>query len=535
MDKAFEMGKFSAVGSFQLFVGQAVSTIILAVGTLILARFMSPEEYGLYSIALLPALMISLFQDWGVRSALTKYIAYFKAVNKDEDLREVIVAGLTFEIATGLAFSFLSLVLASFIGSTIFRRPESTSLISFASITIFSGMLLSASQSGFVGFGRMELNSFTTICQSVAQSVLSPILVFIGYGALGATLGSTISSLVAGIIGLATFYFMLFRKSKRIHTGRDKLTRTIKTMLHFGVPVSISSNSIALLTQFYGFMMAFFCSDAIIGNYKIATNFAVILTFLAFPISTVLFPVFSKVNPQSEHELLKTIFVSSVKYTVSLLIPATMAVMVLSKPMVGTLYGDKWTHAPFFLTLYVASNFTTVLGSLSLSSLLTGLGETKIILKMSIISLGFGLPLAFLLIPTLGVTGLIVATILYKVPSLFWGLNWLWKKYKVKIDFESSAKILTASTIAVATTYLFLNFLNAAEWTKLATGGIIFLAVYIITAPPIGAITESDINNLRTIFSGLGSISKLINIPLSLIEKITVFHPLKKTFKPSQT
>ena len=41
MEKAFEMGKTSATGSFQLLIGVATSTIIMAVGTIILARLMT--------------------------------------------------------------------------------------------------------------------------------------------------------------------------------------------------------------------------------------------------------------------------------------------------------------------------------------------------------------------------------------------------------------------------------------------------------------------------------------------------------------
>ena len=57
MEKILEIGKKSAEGSFQLFVGVAVSTIIMAIGTIILARLITPEEYGLYSIALILSLI----------------------------------------------------------------------------------------------------------------------------------------------------------------------------------------------------------------------------------------------------------------------------------------------------------------------------------------------------------------------------------------------------------------------------------------------------------------------------------------------
>ena len=523
MDKALEMGKVSATGSFHLFIGQAASTIIMAVGTIILTRLMLPEEYGLYSIALIPSLMISLFRDWGAGSAMTKYIAHFRATNNDDDIHDVITAGLTFEVVTGLVLSFLSLFLASFLASTIFHRPELTSLISIASITIFSGSLLTASKSSFIGSEKMQFNSLIMICQSIIKSVAAPLLVFVGYGALGAVLGYTFSFLIAGFTGLIMLYFILLRNRRRTKTNRNKTFKTLKTMLHYGVPLSISSILAGFRTQFYSFMMAFFCSDILIGNYQAGTNFAVLLTFFTFPISTVLFPAFAKLDPQNEHQLLKNVFAASVKYTALFLVPATMAVMVLSKPMIGTLFGEKYVYAPLFLTLYVINNLFVVFGGTIMGSFLTGLGETKMLMKLGILTMSFGLPLAFLLIPTLGITGVILGSIFAGLPSLLLGLRWIWKRYQAKADFKSSTRIFIASAIATVASYLSLNLVNVADWIKLATGGIVFLATYILTAPVIGAISQSDINNLRAMLSGLGIISKLINIPLIIAEKASEF------------
>ncbi len=514
------MGKISATGSFQLFVGVATSTAIMAVGTIILARLLSPAEYGLYSVALIPSLMINLFRDWGVNSAMTKYIAHFRAAEKDEDIRDIIVAGLIFKISTGLVLSLLSIFLADFIASTIFHRPESAPLISIVSITVFSGSLLTAVQWSFVGFERIELNSLTLICQAVVKSVLSPLLILLGLGALGAVLGHTFSFLLTSIIGLTMLYFFLFRNLKRIRINRFEMSKTLRNMLHYGVPLSISGIQEGFLLQFYSFMMAFYCSDVMIGNLKVATNFAVILTFLTVPISTVLFPAFAKLGSQNEPRLLRTIFTSSVKYTAMLLVPATVAVMVLSKPMISTLFGGKWVYAPFFLTLYIISNLFSGFGILSVRSLLIGLGETKTLMKLSLLTLLIGLPSAFLLIPNLGIVGVIVGTIFAGLPSMFLGLYWIWKHYEAKADFKSSTRIFIASAIAAIATYLIMNLLNVADWIELATGGIIFIVAYVLVAPIIGAINQNDINNLRSMLSGLGFISRLINIPLVLAEKI---------------
>lgn len=350
MDKALKMGKDSATGSFQLFIGKTLSTVILAVGTIILGIFIKEADYGLYAIALIPVATILLFQDWGVSSAMTKYCAQYRSLNKEEDLRKIISAGFTFESATGIVLTVVSLLMANLVAS-IFGNPESAFLITLSSIAILFTSFFNAAQSVFVGFERMDLSSYTIICQAIVQSVLAALLVYIGYGALGAILGYTLSFLAAGIVATILLYFAIFRKLGRSTDGNSNLSQTLKPLLRYGVPLAMATILAGILTQFYSFIMARVVGLEInglemIGNYRIATNFAVLLTFFTFPISTVLFPAFAKLNPQNENQLLKTVFASSVKYTSLFLVPATMAMMVLAKPIIGTLYGDKWLYAP---------------------------------------------------------------------------------------------------------------------------------------------------------------------------------------------
>lgn len=520
MQDALEMGKKSAAGSFHLFMGVASSTVIMAVAAIILARLMTPEEYGLYSVAFIPSYIAVLFRDWGVNSAIIKYVSRYRVENRRENVYEIIVSGLIFEAAAGLVLSAILFLLSNFVASTMLCRPQASPLIMTASVTVFAGALLTASQSSFIGFERMELNSLTSICQALVKTVASPVLVFIGFSAFGATLGYTLSYLVAAIVGLAALYLIVFRELKAENTGKISVLQTLKRMLRYGVPLSLASIISGFAAQFYAFLMAIHCADAMIGNYQIATQFATLLTFFTIPISTVMFPVFSKINPEKDHELLNTVFVSSVKYTAALLVPATMAIMVLSKPMISTLYGEKWTYAPLFLTLYVINNFFVLFGGLILGSLLTGLGETETQLKLSVITLALGIPLAFTLIPSMGIFGLILTGIVTGISSTSIGLYWVWKHYKTKADIKSSAKILLASLTATATAFLITNIIVFAEWIELAVGGLAFLIAYLAVAPTIGAINQTDINNLKTMFSGLGAVSKLLNIPLATMEKL---------------
>src|SRR3972149_7590576 len=259
MDKALKMGKDSASGGFQLFVGKILSTVILSVGTIILGVIIKEGDYGLYAIALIPVATILLFQDFGVGSAMTKHLAQYRSVNKEEDLRKIITAGLTFEIVTGVVLTVISLLMANLIAS-ILGKPESAFLITLSSIAILFTALFTAAQSVFVGFERMDLSSYTIICQAAAQCVLSPLLVYIGtqqgYGALGAILGYTLSFLIAGIVATILLYFAIIRKLGRTTASNSSVLQTLKPLLRYGVPLAVATILAGLLTQFYSLLMA---------------------------------------------------------------------------------------------------------------------------------------------------------------------------------------------------------------------------------------------------------------------------------------
>jgi stage V sporulation protein B len=520
MDKATEMGKTSALGSVHLFLGVSISTIIAAVGTVILGILILPGDYGLYAVALIPISTLSMFQDWGIGSALVRYCAKYRATNEEVEQRKVIIAGLIFGAATGLVLTVVSLLLANFFASAIYHKPASAFLITLASVTIFSGAISSGTASIFTGFEQMKLNSYLSVIYAVVYGVLAPLLVYFGYGAKGAVIGYTSATVVQTVISMIFLYFFIFRKLPRFKINKSEVVQTLKSLLNYGVPLGIGNIVSGLASPIFAFLMASYISTVMIGNYKIATNFLVLMSFITVPIGNVLFPAFSKLDPRNEKNLLKTVFASSVKYTNLLVLPATMALLVLAKPLIGTLYGNKWSYAPPFLALTVVFYLLTFFGNRSYGSFLSAMGETKMLLKLSLLSLIISIPIAFLIIPSLGIIGIIIGLTAAGMPSLFIGLYLTWKHYGAKADFGASAKILLASVLAALTVYLFLNFFTAAYWFLLVVGSILFLAVYLISVPLVGAINQSELNNLRTMFSGIGIISKLLEIPLKIIEKL---------------
>jgi O-antigen/teichoic acid export membrane protein len=521
MDKIATMGRTSATGSLKLFIGKIISTVILAIGTIIVGRYISAGDYGLYTIAMVPAATFLLFQDWGISDALTKYCANYRASKREAELRSIILSGLIFMILTGLALTLLSLLAANFLAS-IFGKPGSAFLIAVSSITIFFTALSGFSISVIVGFERMGISSITAIISATVQGLLSPFLVYLGFGAFGAVVGFTAASVTSGVTGLVLLYFFILRKLPSDTTlSKAKIVQTLKLLLNYGVPLSIVVLLGGALVQIQNLAIASFVDVAIIGNFTIAVNFSVLISFFTLPLRTVLFPAFSKLDPLRDKQLLQPVYASSIKYSSLFLVPVITTLMILSAHVVDTLYGDRWIYAPLFLTLNVSGYFVVLLGSLSYNRFLYAMGETKILLKLSGLTLCIGIPLSLLLIPNFGVLGAIISNSLIAPSfSLIIGIYWTWKHYEIKMDFGNSVRILLASTIAGLTTYLFINTVDAVSWILLITGTVLFLIVYLISVPLIGAVNKTDIRNLRFMFSEMGIVAKFLEIPLTLFEKL---------------
>lgn len=524
-------GRSSASGGFWLFIGKMSSTVILAIATIAIGRLISVDDYGLYSVSLIPAATLLLFQDWGVSPALTKYCSQYRATNKITELRRMILAGLTFGVVTGTALTIVSLLISNFIATSVFSKPDSAFLMTLVSLTILPLSVTTGIDSIFIGFDRMRLKGLTMIVQSALYCGLAPLLVYVGYGAEGAVIGYVTSIVSTFILATILLYFVIYRKLDNDKKNESTLLESLKPLLLFGIPLAISSLIGGITAQFYSFMMASYVEEMMIGNYQIASNFAVALSFLTFPITTVLFPAFSKFNPQKELQTLKRIFVTSVKYTSLFIVPTSMALMVLSESLIGTLYGDKWFYAPAFLSFAVLSGLLRLLGNLSMTNFLNGIGKTKLVLKLSILTLATGVPVGLFLIPQFGIVGYIFVSFGANIPAIFVSIYWIWKNYRIKVDYKISAKIFLASTIAALITYLFLNLLAMTDWIQLLVGFFVFLIVYIFTAPLIGAINQNDINTLRAMFSNLAMISQLIDILLWLVEKLLKLRNKKSKFE----
>ncbi len=514
------MARVSARGSFNLLWGLVASAVILAVGSIIIARLLGPDNYGLYSIALAAPNLIGTFRDWGMNSAMVKYTAQYSAEEKPERVRRILLTGLLFEVILGASLSFVSFLLSGFIATDIFKRPI-TALIEISSFTILAGGFLNAAQAAFTGREHMKPNSLTLVFGALFRSVLSPVLVYVGFGVSGAVVGYTTGVMGGSLIGLILMmeiYHGLRREN--VFAEPLKVWETMKFMFRYALPLSFSTIFTSFLVQFYSFIIAIYASNFLIGNYAVANNFIVLLGFFATPITTMLFPAFSKLDAVKDKETLKIVFKSSIKYSSLLVIPPTIAVISLANPIVSALFGVKYASAPLFLALLAANYLLTAFGQLSTLNLISGQGKTGFYLKLAIVNTATGIALALLLVPTFGVIGLIMTTVFDGVPGLLISLYWIKKHYDASVDWISSAKILISSATSGGIAYIAVSLVSLSSWPKLIIGLTVFSATLLLSLTAIRALRKPDIDNLRLMTRELGPLGNITNKILNVLERM---------------
>jgi O-antigen/teichoic acid export membrane protein len=521
MSNAADIAKVSAKGGFNVLWGLVVSSIISAVGVIFIARLLGSDAYGLYTIALTAPNLFLIFRDWGMTYAMIRFTAKYRAEGRMDEVRSVLLSGLIFELVSGLVLCLLSFVLSDYLAGTVFNRPTLAPLMQIASFYILASAVVSAVSAAFTGLERMALNSVMTICQSIIKTVLIISLVLLGFGTSGAVIGLTTAVFIAGLIGVA-FLLVIYKSLPKPISFKLEIKEYLKEMLLYGIPLSLAVLVASFMAQYYAFLLPiYYVSDnTMIGNYGIAQTFIVLIGFFSTPITTMMFPAFSKLDHQKDRETLKHVYQFSVKYASLLVVPVVAMVMALAEPAVSVLFGSTYAAAPLFLALLAIGYSFAAFGNLSTSNLINSQGHTKFILKTTILTASIGIPVGSVLVLQFGVIGLIVTSLIEGVPSLVISLYWIRKHYGVTVNWLSSAKIILSSAVSSVLTYVVLSVVSFSSWLELLIGVLIFVLCLVPSLLLTRSITRTDIENVRLIVNGLGVIGRLISRFLGLIEKI---------------
>lgn len=492
-DQLSGIAEDSVKGGLILFTGNTLSTLILAVGSIIVARLLGPENYGIYSLTLVvPTLLIGL-ADFGVNSALTRYLAKLRAEGKNNQAASILKSGYLFKLTIGVFTSTFCFLFADQLANIILNRPELGSLVRIISIIIITQTIFNTSNAAFIGLEKMEHKALVMTLQSITKVVSSPLLLIGGFGVIGTLTGHISGYTSASLIGSLILLKHYRKLGKPSHNG---LRSNLKIMLSYGFPLYLSVFIVLLSGQYRTIILAFFSSNIEIGNLNVATKLTSTINILVFPFS-VLFPAFSKLTPDSKE--FKRLFKISVKYTALLIVPASIVIAIISEEIVYAFYGYNYTLAPSYLSLHVLNFLFSGIGSMVTVHLLNGVGETKTILKANVMRILTLIPLLPVLTMLYGVPGLLIATLLSVIPPILYQLYVAFKKFKLRLDINSTIKIYLTSFTSAIPLFIFIQLSPLTVFLNLLLSCVLYMFTFLTIVPLTKTLTEADLTDLRMI------------------------------------
>ncbi len=513
MTESNDVGKASAKNSYYYFLGQISSFMIAAVTTILVGRFLGPENYGAYNVGLIvPLLLISLC-DIGISPSLIRFTSKFRFEGKHEKSLSLIKIGISFKTLLSLVASFLLFLFADNVANMVLNRPQISILIRLGSVYVFGGSLFDTVTSTYVGLDESGKYGLLINIQTILKAAVSLSLILIGFGAMGATLGIGFSYLFAVVIGISMlFLHSVLTQNRSQPDDNISYIHGLRTMTNYGMPLYLGTLILNLSNRYQGLILSLLTSNIEIGNYTTAINFSTFVSLLVQPMAIALFPAFSKLTMEKDKNYLKKMFGLSIKYTALLVTPVSLALSLFSRELVYALYGAQYMLAPGYLALYSIIYLCPLLGTVVITNFLNGQGNTKMTMGINLVSLAIIVPLAPLFTVLYSVTGLIVSALIAHVFSAILGLFLVLKNYGLAFDWLSSIKIIVASFLTFLFVYIFLRFFPISNVIyRLAFGGLLYLVIFLIVVPLIRAIDETDIKNLT-----------------ELTEKLPILHPIAK-------
>jgi O-antigen/teichoic acid export membrane protein len=510
----------SARGGIFLFVGYFLSLVLLAVCSIIVARLLGPDGYGLFVLALVVPNLILYFLDLGVGTALTRFAAKFRAEGRNDLAASILKSGFFYIFFISVIFSILCFLFSDSLATYVLNRPGMGLLIKFSSLMILLQTSFNYLSASFIGLDKMEGNAIILNIQALVKTVLSALLLVLGFGVFGALTSQIISYIFACCLG-GIFFYKLYKGLGK--PSNNKFIENMRVMISYGFPLYVSNLLGTVISQIQLLILALFVSNMDIGNFNVATGLLTLISVLTYP-AAALFPAFSKVKRGSSE--LNSLFKFSVKYTAIFVVPGTMITAILSKDIVFTLYGRVYTSAPLFLSLYVITNLYAGFGSVVINYIIYGSGETRISLYSGLINMIIFLPLAFLLTKFYGVPGFLIAIIISFTCSFAYSLWSIIKKLQVKFDLKSSSRIYLASILSAIPTLLLSLYAQLASqqfyyrFLGLILYACVFVFLYLTLLPAVKAIEESDIENFRLLLKRIKLIQPLINLVLTYESKL---------------
>ncbi len=429
-----DLKKKTVSGVLWSFAGQFSVQGIQFLVSIVLARLLSPDDYGMIGMLAIFLAISQVFIDGGFSSALiqrkecddTTYSTVF-----------YINVGISI-ICYGILF-----VAAPFIAS-FYGQPILKDIARVSSLSLIIGALSATNTVQLTKRIDFKTQSKINVLSAILSGITGIVMAYSGFG---------VWALVAQSVSLALFKLIMTVMSVRWFPSLVFSGTIFKELFSFGSKLVVVSLISSVYTNIRSLIIGKRFSPADLGQYTTANKFATMAgTSLSGVLYNVSFPVLSKV--QDDDAVLLDAYKRFLSVSAFAIFPLMMLLAGIAEPLIRFLVTDKWLECVPFLQILCFGWMYDCLTKINLN-LLYVKGRSDLVLRLEIVKKTIAFTILFASC-FLGIIGICVGAAIYDFIAFF--CNTYYTKrllgYGFKEQFLQTLPYLLLSLIVLAVSLL---------------------------------------------------------------------------------
>jgi len=478
-----KMSEVAVKNSAYTFMSSIIFLLSGLIFTVILARVLLPELFGIYSLALSLALIALTFTDLGIDSASIRYVS--SELGRGSKKRARSYFRYLFKIKGGLILLVLMifLMVSKYLAYDVYNKPLLYLPLVFSCLFILMESTRSFFMTLFVAKKKLRATPFLGTALQISKILLSIIAIIILSPSLKIP-GIFVAFAISGLFYLILSYFIFFKIDKKLIFGKKTEIEKPRVLKYIKF-AALSSLSLVFFASIDTLMLGRFVEASYIGYYRVAISLVFAISAL---LSTpgILLPVFTQINKKRFRRGFQKIF----RYIVMFAIPLTFGLIVLAPYIILTLYGEAYIQAT--IPIYILSLLIITFPLIEFySTLFKAKEKVKDLSKIYIISLILNIILNYILIKSFlsfgelyAIMGASIATVISRAFLLGFLVIKAKTYFKLIQNKKSLLKQILAGLIMALFLFSFNYFLNINLFLgilEIILGALIYFGVLLLT------------------------------------------------------
>ena len=367
------------------FSSQGISFLI----QIVLARLLTPSDYGIIGMIAVFLQVSQVFVDSGFANAL---------IQKKECTEEDYSTVFFYNLSVSLIIYILLFVLSPFVAN-FYNIEIITCVLRVLSLIVIINALIIVQKTILTKKVDFKSQSKTTILSSSISGFIGVFAAYMGYGVWALV----IQQLLNGLFQVLAL-FLIVRWTPRWNLISKE---SFNHVLNFGSKLLLASLISVLYKNLYTILIGKLFSAKDLGNYSRAESFAIFPSSnIGQIISRVSYPVLSRI--QDNDKLLIHSYKKMIQYSSFMIFPMMIGIVSLSEPFVMTVLSPKWSGCITLLQILSLSWMLDHICLLNLN-LLYVKGRTDLVLRLEVIKKSIAI-------------SLLVGTVPLGIEIMCWGL-----------------------------------------------------------------------------------------------------------------